>query len=195
MKKTKRIQKIGQPASPHDLRVVASIILGDAGALERAHTVQGRWPKKLDPDDKRAQVEVLMRQQLALKLQALSEALDRTPIDALKTSVHALKDVLLDAADSVEGLPLDIQHIVDEAKTLVGGERPQSSRSPQLWIVHHQHRHGDSIWPVLSVRKPTISQIDSGDFELDREDEGLAIEGPFPLAKIDVIRPRAKEKK
>lgn len=60
-----------------------------------------------------------------------------------------------------------------------------------LWILIHSHKHGDSVMPVLSVEKPDRDEIAASDpdtYELDRDDEFLAVEGPTPLRDL-FIRP------
>lgn len=62
----------------------------------------------------------------------------------------------------------------------------------RLYIIHHAHRHGDSIWPVLAAATPTVEAIAAQDpdtFELHREDEHLQVIGPFDPDKIDIHRP------
>lgn len=65
---------------------------------------------------------------------------------------------------------------------------PRAKGDPKIWILHHSHRHGDSIWPVISRNRPdtqTIAASDPHTFELNRDDETLTVSGPFPLSQIE----------
>lgn len=50
-----------------------------------------------------------------------------------------------------------------------------------LYTVIHEHREGVSAWPVYAETMPTEEQITTQfdcEWELDRDDEWLHIEGP-----------------
>ena len=84
----------------------------------------------------------------------------------------------------------------------------------KLWIVRHWHRFGDTCWPVWQENQPTLAELLANDSEfaanyegegrisdddndIEREDEGIEVSGPFvqpnpePNARIASMDPNA----
>ncbi len=50
-----------------------------------------------------------------------------------------------------------------------------------IWIIQHHHRHGDSVWPVITNEAPDPAKVaaDLGDDFEPEADEYIEVHGPF----------------
>lgn len=113
----------------------------------------------------------------------MPETIDLTPTwrGTMQIIIAALENGTETGRKLARAELMDLAGKLDASKFAMA--EPKAAKGRTFWIAAHQHRHGDSMWPVWQDQEPTRESIIESlgdDFEPDR-DESVAFDGPYTV--------------
>ena len=51
----------------------------------------------------------------------------------------------------------------------------------KCWIVDYSHKYGHDVWPIFSVRAPTLKKVKEDICNFEPSTEHIEIEGPWSI--------------